>query len=84
MSHAMQGHLRQMVTVKNSDKTWSTGGGNGKPLQDSCHENPINCIKRQKDMTPKDELPAQKEERKAITNSSEQPAQWKDPDAGKD
>ena len=58
MSHAMQGHRRQMVTVKNSDKTWSTGGGNGKPLQDSCHENPINCIKRQKDMTPKDELPS--------------------------
>ena len=41
-------------TVKGSEKMWSTGGGNGKPLQYSCRENPMNCIKRQKDVTPKD------------------------------
>ena len=45
------------VMVKGSDKTWSTGEGNGKPLQDSCLENPMNTMKRQKDMTLKDELP---------------------------
>ena len=33
------------------------GGENGKPLQYSCHENPLNSIKRQKDMTPKDKHP---------------------------
>ena len=39
------------------DKTWSTGEGNGKPLQYSCLENPMNSMKRQKDRTLKDELP---------------------------
>ena len=43
--------------VKSSDKTWSTGEGNGKPLQYSCLENPMNSMKRQKDRTLKDELP---------------------------
>ena len=33
------------------------GEGNGKPLQDSCLENPMNSMKRQKDRTLKDELP---------------------------
>ena len=42
--------------VKVSDKTWSTGEGNGKALQYSCLENPMNSMKRQKDMTLKDEL----------------------------
>ena len=36
---------------------WSTGEGNGKPLQYSCLENPMNSMKRQKVMTPKDEFP---------------------------
>ena len=45
------------VMVKSSDKTWSTGEGNGKPLQYSCLQNPMNSMKRQKDMTLKDELP---------------------------
>ena len=40
-----------------SDKTWSTGEGNGKPLQHSCLENLMNSMKRQKDRTLKDELP---------------------------
>ena len=43
--------------VESSDKTWSTGEGNGKPLQYSCLENTINSMKRQKDRTLKDELP---------------------------
>ena len=36
---------------------WSNGEGNGKLLQHSCLENPMNSMKRQKDMTLKDELP---------------------------
>ena len=43
------------VMVESSDKMWSTGKENGKPLQDSCLENPINSMKRQKDRTLKDE-----------------------------
>ena len=35
---------------------WSTGEGNGKPLQYSCLENPMNSMKRQKDRTLKGEL----------------------------
>ena len=42
------------VMVESSDKTWSTGEGNGKPLQYSYLENLMN---RQKDRTLKDELP---------------------------
>ena len=45
------------VMVENSDKPWSIGEGNGKPLQYSCLENPMNSMKRQKYMTLKDELP---------------------------
>ena len=44
------------IMVENSDKPWSIGEGNGKPLQYSCLENPMNSMKRQKDMTLKDEL----------------------------
>ena len=46
----------RQVMVASSDKTWSTGEGNGKPLQYSCLENPMNSMKRQKDMTLKDDL----------------------------
>ena len=45
------------VRVESFDKTWSTGEGNGKPLQYSCFENPMNSMKRQEDRTLKDELP---------------------------
>ena len=45
------------VIVESSDKTWSTGKGNGKPLQYSCLENLMNSMKRQKDRTLKDEFP---------------------------
>ena len=40
-----------------SDQMWSSGEGNGKLFQYSCLENPMNSMKRQKDMTLKDELP---------------------------
>ena len=45
------------VIVESSDKTWSTGEGNGKPLQYSCLENPMNSMKRQNGRTLKEELP---------------------------
>ena len=45
------------VMVESSDKTWSTGEENGKPLQYHCLENPMNSMKRQKDRTLKAELP---------------------------
>ena len=45
------------VMGESSDKMWSTGEGNGKPLQYSCLENPMNSMKRQKDRTLTDELP---------------------------
>ena len=45
------------VMVDSSDKMWSTGEGNGKPLQYSCLEKPMNSTERQKDRTLKDELP---------------------------
>ena len=43
--------------AESSDKTWSAGEGNGKPLQFSCFENSMNSLKKQKDMTLKDGLP---------------------------
>ena len=43
--------------VERPDRMWSTGEGNGKPLQDSCLENTMNSMKRQNDRIPKEELP---------------------------
>ena len=45
------------VMVDSSDKMWSTGEGNGKPLQYSCLVDPMNSMKRQKVRTLKDEFP---------------------------
>ena len=42
--------------VEISDKMWSTGEGNGKPLQYSCLEHPMNSMKRQNDRILKEEL----------------------------
>ena len=53
MSHVVQGHPRQMDHCGE----WSTGEGNGKPLQYSCPENPMNSMKRQKYMKLEDEPP---------------------------
>ena len=57
MSHATQDHQDRRVIVDSSDKTWSTGKRNGKPLQYSCLENFMKSMKRQKDRTLKLELP---------------------------
>ena len=43
--------------VESSEKMWSNGEGNGKPLYYSCLENPMNSMKRQNDRTLEDELP---------------------------
>ena len=45
------------VMVERSDRMWSTGEGNGKPLQYSCLENPMNSMKRQNYRILKEELP---------------------------
>ena len=45
------------VMVERTDRMWSTGEGNGKPLQCSCLENPMNSMKRQNDRILKEELP---------------------------
>ena len=45
------------VMVERCDRMWPTGEGNGKPLQYSCLENPMNSRKRQNDRIPKEELP---------------------------
>ena len=44
--------------LESSDKTWSTGEGNVKLFQYSCHENPMNSKERKIDKTLKDELPS--------------------------
>ena len=43
--------------VERSDRMWCTGEGNGKSLQYSCLENPMNSMKRQNDRILKEELP---------------------------
>ena len=45
------------VMVERSDGMWSTGEENGKPLQYSCLENPMNSMKRQNDRILREELP---------------------------
>ena len=44
------------VMVERSDRMWPTGERNGKPLQYSYLENPMNSVKRKNDSTLKDEL----------------------------
>ena len=58
MSHAIcRATQDRRVMVESFDKMWSIGEGNGKPLQYSCLENPMNSMKRQNDTILKDELP---------------------------
>ena len=56
-SHACGANQNGWVMVERSDIMWSTGEGNGKSLQYSCLENPMNSMKRQNDRIPKEELP---------------------------
>ena len=57
LSHAHGATQDGWVMVERSDRMWSAGEGNGKPLQYSCLENPMNSMKRRKDRTLKEELP---------------------------
>ena len=56
-SHAHGATQDGGIMEERSDRMWSTGEGNGKPLQYSCFENPMNSRKRQNDRIPKEELP---------------------------
>ena len=57
LSHARGATHDGRIMVERSDRMWSSGEGNGKRLQYSCLENPMNSIKRQNDRILKDELP---------------------------
>ena len=57
LSHACGATQDGWVIVERSDRMRSTGEGNGKPLQYSCLENPMNSMKRQNDGILKEELP---------------------------
>ena len=73
------------VMVESSDKTCTTGEGNGKPLQCSCLENPMNSMKMQKDRTLKEELPRSvgaqyatgEDERNSSRKNEESGPKWK-------
>ena len=67
----------RQIIVESFDKTWSTEGGNGKPLQYTCCKNPMNSMIRQKDMILEDEFHrcegaqyTTREKQRAITDSS--------------
>ena len=57
VSHACGATQDGRVMVERSDRMWSSGEGNGKPLQYSCLENPMNSMKRQNDRILKQEFP---------------------------
>ena len=57
LSHARGATQDGWVMVERSDRMWSTGQENGKPLQYSCIENPMNSMKRQNDRILKEGLP---------------------------
>ena len=57
LSHAHGATQDGWVMVERSDRMWPTGERNGKPLQYSCLENPMNSRKRQNDRILKEEFP---------------------------
>ena len=57
LSHAHRASQDEWVMVEKSERMRSTGEWNGKPLQYSCLENPINSMKGQNDRILKEELP---------------------------
>ena len=68
------------VMVESSDKMWFTGEGNGKPLSHSCHENPMNSMKRPKDKPPGSidvQHATGKELRNSSRKSEEAESKWK-------
>ena len=70
------------VIVESSDKTWSTGGRNGKLFHYSCHENPMNSMKRQKDITLEDEPPQVRRSPICYWGRVEHNYSWKNEEAG--
>ena len=56
-SHVCGATQDERVMVERSDRMWSAEEGNGKPLQYSWLENPMNSMKRQNDRILKEELP---------------------------
>ena len=56
LSHARRATQHGQVMVERSDRMWSAEKGNGKSLQYSCLENPMNSMRRQNDRILK-ELP---------------------------
>ena len=56
-SHALGATQDGWVMVERSDRMWSTGEGNGKPLQYSCFENPKYSMKSQNNRILNEELP---------------------------
>ena len=58
LRHARGATQDGQVMVERSDRIWSTGEGNGKPLQYSWLENSMNSTKGKKDRTLKNELPS--------------------------
>ena len=56
LSHAYGATQDGWVMVERSDRMWSNGEGNGKPLQYSCLENLMNSMKRQNDRILKEEV----------------------------
>ena len=73
------------VMEESLNKTWSIGEENGKPLQHFCLENPISSMKKQKDMTLKDESSRSlgvkyatgEEERNSSRRKDEAEPKWK-------
>ena len=57
LSHGRGATQDGWVMVERSDRMWSTGEGNGNPLQYSCLENPMSSMKRQNDRILKEKLP---------------------------
>ena len=70
------------VIVESSDKTWSTGVRNGKLFHYSCHENPMNSMKRQKDITLEDEPPQVRRSPICYWGRVEHNYSWKNEEAG--
>ena len=56
LSHARGATQEERIMVERSDRMWSTGKGNGKLLQYSCLQNPMNSMKSQNDRMLKEEL----------------------------
>ena len=57
LSHARGATQDGRVMVERSDRMWSTGEGNGKPLQYSCLENSMSSMKKQNDRILKEKQP---------------------------